>query len=65
LSAKDFGRMQSARRAELGTLTANTLLPISVRPEDIGILVAGGDGTHSVYLPASGHSRSATAEIIP
>jgi hypothetical protein len=64
LSAKDFGRVQSARRAELGTLTADTLLPISVRPEDIGILVAGGDGTHSVYLPASGHSRSATTEIV-
>ena len=65
LAAKDFGRVQSARRDELGTLAADTMLPISVRPEDIGILVAGGDGTHSVYLPVSGHSRSVTVEITP
>jgi hypothetical protein len=65
LAAKDFERVQSARRDELGTLAPGTMLPISVRPEDIGILVAGGDGTHSVYLPVSGHSRSVTVEIVP
>jgi hypothetical protein len=65
LAAKDLGRVQSARREELGELTAETKLPISVTPEDISILVAGGDGTHSVYLPVSGHSRSATVEILP
>ena len=64
LAAKDFGRVQSARRDELGELTPETELPVSVRPENIGILVAGGDGTHSVYLPVSGHSRSATVEIL-
>jgi hypothetical protein len=63
LAAKDVGRVQSAREDELGTLQASTKLPISVKAEDIGILVAGGDGTHSVYLPVSGHSRSATVRI--
>jgi len=63
LAAKDLGRVQAARRDELGELTAQTMLPASVRPEDVGIVVAGGDGTHSIYLPVSGHSRSATVQI--
>jgi hypothetical protein len=63
LAAKDFGRVQSGRRDELGELTRATELPVSVTPEDISILVAGGEGTHSVYLPASGHSKSATLEV--
>ena len=63
LAAKDFGRVQSARRDELGELTQGTKLPISVKAEDISILVAGGEGTHSVYLPVSGHSKSATVAI--
>ena len=36
---------------------------ISIKPEDIGIVVAGSDGTHSVYLPVSGHSRSVSRRI--
>jgi hypothetical protein len=63
LAAKDFGRVQSGRRDELGELTPDTMLPITIKPEDISILVAGGDGTHSVYLPVSGNSHSATIEI--
>jgi len=63
LAAKDLGRVQSARRDELGELTQETQLPISAKPEDISILVAGGEGTHSVYLPVSGHSKSATVAI--
>jgi hypothetical protein len=64
LAAKDFGRVQSGRRSALGELSLDTLLPITVQPEDISILVAGGDGTHSVYMPVSGNSRSATVEIV-
>lgn len=63
LSAKDLGRVQAARRDELGEIDSTTLLPVSVRAEDIGIIVAGGAGTHSVYIPVSGHSRSVTREI--
>ncbi len=63
LSAKDFGRTQSGRKAEFGEITRETLLPISVKSDDIGILVAGGTGTHSVYIPMSGHVRSVTKEI--
>ncbi len=63
LAAKDFGRVQSGRRDDLGELTPETMLPITTKPEDINLLVAGGDGTHSVYLPVSGNSHSATVEI--
>ena len=63
LAAKDLGRVQAARVAELGELKPDTMLPITVKPEEINILVAGGDGTHSVYLPVSGNSYSATVAI--
>lgn len=63
LAAKDLGRVQNGRREELGILSPDTLLPITVKPEDINILVAGGDGTHSVYLPVSGNSYSASVKI--
>ncbi len=63
LSARDFWRTQNGRRAELGEITRDTMLAITEKPEDIGILVAGGPGTHSVYIPMSGHVRSVTREI--
>jgi hypothetical protein len=64
LSAKDFGRTQSGRRADLGEITRDTLLTIASQPGNIGILVAGGPGTHSVYVPMSGHVRSVTRQIV-
>ena len=60
----DYERMQIGRQAELGAIGPDTLVPISTRPEDINIIVAGGPGTHSVYIPASGGSRSVTREIV-
>jgi hypothetical protein len=65
LSAKDFARTQDARRAELGQIGSDTLLSISLRPEDIGVIVAGGVGAHSTYVPNCGNSRSVTCEIKP
>jgi hypothetical protein len=41
-----------------------TCVPIARRADDIAILVAGGAGRHSVYLPGWG-SRSATRKIQP
>ena len=64
LTAKDFARVQNGRRAELGEIAREAMLSISTRPGDIGIIVAGGPGTHSVYVPVSGHSRSVTREIL-
>jgi hypothetical protein len=65
LSSKELERAHASRTAELGALTSTTLLPIAPRPEDIQILVAGGPGTHSVYIPCFGNTRAVTQEILP
>lgn len=63
MAPKDFERTQRTRRGELGEITPQTLLPICPAPEGIGLLVAGGEGTHSVYLPGFGNSRSVTRRV--
>jgi len=62
-SIKDLARTRDARSAELGEIGPDTLLPISPTPDEIGILVAGGPGTHSVYVPTFGNTRSVTRVI--
>jgi hypothetical protein len=63
MSPKDRERAQDSRRDELGEFGPDTVLTIARRPEDIGIMVAGGPGTHSVYVPCFGNSRAVTVEI--
>jgi len=63
-ATRDLERTQNARRAELGKITSDSLLPISVTPDDIIIIVAGGPGTHSVYVPTFGNTRAVTREVI-
>jgi hypothetical protein len=63
LSTKELDRARDSRTEELGALTAATLLPISARPEEVMLIVAGGPGTHSVYVPCFGNSRAVTREI--
>lgn len=63
LSAKEIDRTRASRTSELGELTDETLLPISPRPEDIQLIVAGGPGTHSVYVPCFGNSHAVTRRI--
>lgn len=60
LSAKDLTRPEHARLAELGVITRDTMLPITASPDLLGIIVAGGPGTHSVYVPGYGNSRPVT-----
>lgn len=60
----DMQRTQNARRTELGEIRPETLLPVSASHEDIGIIVAGGPGTHSIYIPSLGSSRATTREVI-
>ena len=62
-ACKDYERAQHARGAELGGLTAETLLPIAPTPDEIGIVVAGGPGTHSVYVPTFGQTRAVSRRI--
>lgn len=63
MTEKDLLRVLDSRTAELGAIGPDTLLPICPAPEDIGIIVAGGPGTHSVYVPCFGNSRAVTRRI--
>jgi len=60
MAQRDFERAVQSRRRELGEITPDTLLPIAPAPDGIGIVVAGGPGTHSVYVPCFGNSRAVT-----
>ena len=62
-SAVDRTRSQNVRRKELGEYRDDSLIPISPMPADIGIIVAGGPGTHSVYVPSFGATRAVTRVI--
>ena len=63
LAMKEIERARASRTDELGALEPDTLLPISHKPEDIMLIVAGGAGTHSVYVPCFGNSRAITRPI--
>ncbi len=63
MAVKDLERTRHNRFAELGTLLPETLVPISPEPRLISIVVAGGPGTHSIYLPGYGLIRSVTCAI--
>ncbi len=63
MTDKDLLRVHDSRGKELGRITPDTMLPVSPRPEGIWIVVAGGPGTHSVYVPCFGNSRAVTREI--
>ncbi len=60
---KDFDRTRHTRLAELGDTGGDSLFPISPDPGHIGIVVAGGPGTHSVYVPTFGNTRAVTRRI--
>ena len=64
LAAIDFELVQHARRAELGEVTRDTMIPACASPAELGILVTGGPGTHSAYVQSFGNTRSVTREII-
>jgi hypothetical protein len=59
----EFDRLATARVAELGEIGADTLVPVSEKPEHLSIVVAGGAGSHSVFVPVSAHTRSVTREV--
>jgi hypothetical protein len=60
---KDYARAQHTRGGELGEFSPDTPVPIARRAEDIGIIVAGGPGTHSVYIPSFGQTRAVSRRI--
>jgi hypothetical protein len=40
-----------------------SLVPVVARPEDITVLVAGGPGKHSSFVPTFGITKSVTKKI--
>lgn len=62
-AAQDRVRVQHIRRAELGEINSDTLVPASPGHEGVGIVVAGGLGTHSVYVPTFGVTRAVTRAL--
>ena len=63
MSVKDLLRVRASRTSELGEIGPDTLLPIATKPDGIAIMVAGGPGTHSVYIPSFGNSLAVTREV--
>ena len=64
LSGIDMQRMQWERQPELGEVAPDAMIPICKSPDDIGILVSGGPGTHSVFVPSFGITKSVTREVV-
>jgi hypothetical protein len=65
MTDRDILRVRDSRGAELGEIRPDTLLPVSHRAEGINLLVAGGPGTHSIYIPSFGNTQSVTRAITP
>ena len=65
MTDRDLSRVLDSRTEELGKIGPDTLLPIAPRPQDIWLIVAGGPGTHSVYVPCFGNSYAVTMPIGP
>jgi len=63
LSGKELLRAQASRADEYGDIAPHTMLSLSRTPDDIWFIVAGGPGTHSVYVPCFGNSRAVTRVI--
>jgi hypothetical protein len=63
MTPEDMGRTQASRSGVLGPIKAETMLTIAHEPQDIVLLVAGGPGAHSVYIPCFGNTRSVTVAI--
>jgi hypothetical protein len=57
LAAKTPMRLQHTR----GT---DTKIPISIKPDEVSIIVGCGLGAHSVHVPTFGHTRSVTRKIV-
>jgi hypothetical protein len=63
MAAKDLMRVKSSRTVELGEIGPDTILTIAHKAEDMCLMVAGGPGTHSVYVPCFGNSRAITRAV--
>jgi hypothetical protein len=64
MAPEDLGRAQASRTGVLGAIDRDTMLTIAPEPAEIGIIVAGGPGAHSIYIPSFGNTRSVTRAVL-
>jgi hypothetical protein len=63
MTDRDRARVLDSRQDEFPQIGPDTLLTIAPSADDIQLIVAGGPGTHSVYVPCFGNSRAVTVEV--
>jgi hypothetical protein len=63
MTDRDRARVLDSRKDEFEQVEPDTLLTIATQAEDIQLIVAGGPGTHSVYVPCFGNSRAVSVEV--
>jgi hypothetical protein len=56
-----FRKPEAARYAQAGL---DALVPVFKDPDDLIVIVLGGEGKHSMYLPTFGATRSVTRELL-
>jgi len=56
-------RIAHNRSDELAPIGSDTTVPLTKAPEDLVLVVAGGAGQHSVYVPTFGITRAVTVGI--
>jgi hypothetical protein len=55
--------MAAVRTTQYGTIEDDTLLHVAEKPDDLLLVVAGGPGTHAVYIPTFGLSHAVTRPV--
>ena len=45
-------------------ISPDTLVSVAQRPEDVMVIVAGGAGKHSMFVPTFGATRSVTRAVL-
>jgi hypothetical protein len=63
MSTPNREMMAAVRTAEYGTIEDDTDLHVAQSPDDLLLVVAGGPGTHAVYVPTFGLSHAVTRAV--
>jgi hypothetical protein len=61
---QDLARLASSRTEILGPIESDTLIPIADEPAHLEIVVAGGPGTHSTWLPTFGLTTPISRPVV-
>jgi hypothetical protein len=62
-SPENFARFTQREAERLGTITPEAVVPCAASAEDILVLVAGGAGKHSCFIPTFGRTQAITRPL--